>query len=618
MPKPGFYAVKVGRKPGVYTTWAECEAQVKGFPNASYKKFLTPELAKEFITLNPSGTRKQTVDSAQDRNIHSLLIRTNRGSYAACTSVITSTSDIIAENPKITYSVNHSKASYYAVHKGRTPGVYRTWTECEAQIKDLKNVSYRKFDNEADAVEYMNTGGIVKASKREIRNLNYENRVVKKRKFNDSEEDKYVLADPDEEVVVFTDGASTENGKKRSRAGIGVYWGPNHPLNTSMRISGRQTNNRAEIWAAIHALRQAKQIGAKKVKLYTDSQFLIHAITDWIKKWMANGWTLTTGEKVVNKDDFIALNSACKDLKVDWVYVKAHARNHGNEEADKLAVAGARKMLDPTTSCNFQALVPDDMADDWDDWDTDDPFLVVNALNSTQEILPLVLPDDTAEKRPFYAVHRGEKTGVYSTWVECEKQIKDFRNPSFRKFDTKEEAEEFVKTGKIPKKELKIPEIADDEYVTVFTDGAASSNGKEGCTAGIGVYWGPGNALNTSMRLPGRQTNNRAEIYAAVHALNQAKRLGIKNVRLYTDSQFVIKGITSWIVTWKAKDWKNASGKTVINKDDFIALDKAREGLNVDWRYVKGHDNNPGNDEADKLAVAGCSKPLSETMILNS
>ncbi|KFM79439.1 Ribonuclease H1, partial [Stegodyphus mimosarum] len=607
MPKPGFYAVKSGRIPGVYLTWAECEAQVKGYPNAVFKKFVTHELAEQFVGCTPGSIAKNNVNilnttskssSITFSGIHHLNLNPSVSS-----TVLASTSDS-TNNPPPTLIHPPSKRSrqcYYAVHRGKRPGVYHTWTECEAQIRDFQNASYRKFDNEEEALDYVRTGGIVKASKREIRNIHYNNRVIKRTR-SENKDCEYILANPDECVVIFTDGASAQNGKVRARAGIGVYWGPNHPLNTSKRLSGRQTNNRAEIHAAIHALRQANLIGAKKVKLYTDSQFLIHAITDWIKKWKSNGWKLVNGDPVVNKDDFIDLESACENLDIEWIFVKAHARNHGNDEADRLAVAGSKLLLEPS-NCSSLIKSSSDISEEQDG----EPFILSSASNA-DEIPALIVPNVEPLKKPYYAVHKGKCPGVYSTWTECEAQIKDFPKPWFRKFWSKEEAHEFVKTGKIST-EIKLPECKSDEYVTVFTDGASSCNGKEEARAGIGVYWGPGNKLNASMRLPGRQTNNRAEIYAAVHALRQAKLLGIKNLRLYTDSQFVIKGITTWIEKWKQNGWILANGKPVVNKEDFIALDYARQGLNVDWCYVKGHANNPGNVEADKLAVEGCDKP---------
>ena len=83
--------------------------------------------------------------------------------------------------------------------------------------------------------------------------------------------------DADEVAVVYTDGCCHNNGQNGALAGIGVYWGTDSPLNISEPLTGRPTNNRAEIHAAVRAISQAKALGKKKIVIYTDSQFLINS-----------------------------------------------------------------------------------------------------------------------------------------------------------------------------------------------------------------------------------------------------------------------------------------------------------------------------------------------------
>ena len=144
--------------------------------------------------------------------------------------------------------------------------------------------------------------------------------------------------------------------------------------------------------------------------------------------------------------------------------------------------------------------------------------------------------------------------------------------------------------------------------MTVYTDGSCFGNGQNGATAGIGVYWGPDHPDNVCDRLPGRQTNNRAEIHAAVKAIQQAKSKGVSNLVLKTDSQFCIKGITTWIHNWKKNGWKLSTGQPVVNKADFEELDASLQGINVQWVHVRGHRGEPGNKAADKLANEGAGK----------
>jgi ribonuclease HI len=98
-------------------------------------------------------------------------------------------------------------------------------------------------------------------------------------------------------------------------------------------------------------------------------------------------------------------------------------------------------------------------------------------------------------------------------------------------------------------------------------------------------------------------TNNRMELMAAIEALNALN--GGRRVILHTDSKYVMDGITSWIANWKKRGWKTASKKPVKNKDLWQALDEATERHEIDWKWVRGHTGNAGNEEADALANLG-------------
>ncbi|XP_072623915.1 ribonuclease H1 isoform X4 [Vulpes vulpes] len=176
----------------------------------------------------------------------------------------------------------------------------------------------------------------------------------------------------------------------------------------------------------------------------------------------------------------------------------------------------------------------------------------------------------------FYAVRRGRKAGVFQTWSECRAQVDRFPAARFKKFATEEEAWAFVRKPASP-------DGSEGEFVVVYTDGCCSSNGRRRARAGIGVYWGPGHPWNVGIRLPGRQTNQRAEIHAACKAIEQAKAQNIKKLVLYTDSMFTINGITNWVQGWKKNGWKTSTGKEVINKEDFVALEQLTQGMDIQW-----------------------------------
>ena len=98
-------------------------------------------------------------------------------------------------------------------------------------------------------------------------------------------------------------------------------------------------------------------------------------------------------------------------------------------------------------------------------------------------------------------------------------------------------------------------------------------------------------------------TNNRMELTAAIRALEILKRPC--DVVLHTDSQYVRQGITEWMVNWKKRGWMTAARKPVKNADLWRELDVAQSRHNVQWRWVKGHSGNPGNERADALANLG-------------
>ncbi|XP_051161523.1 uncharacterized protein LOC127281712 [Leptopilina boulardi] len=144
---------------------------------------------------------------------------------------------------------------------------------------------------------------------------------------------------------VYVDGACCDNGGVRPRAGIGVWFGPDHPLNISQRYKGRQTNNASEIEAATAAIKQAKRAGMNHLRIKTDSKVLVQAIQEWVPKWQKNDWKTNENKPVKNKSAYERLVKAMKNLDVVWEHVPGHDGIDGNENADRLAREGA--LLEP-------------------------------------------------------------------------------------------------------------------------------------------------------------------------------------------------------------------------------------------------------------------------------
>jgi ribonuclease HI len=138
--------------------------------------------------------------------------------------------------------------------------------------------------------------------------------------------------------------------------------------------------------------------------------------------------------------------------------------------------------------------------------------------------------------------------------------------------------------------------------VEIYTDGACKGNPGPG---GWGVLLRSGTSEKELHGGEAVTTNNRMELMAVIQALEALKRPCA--VTLYLDSQYVLKGITEWLPGWKAKGWKTASKQPVKNAELWRRLDDllVQGGHVVDWRWVRGHTGDPGNERADALANLG-------------
>ena len=133
--------------------------------------------------------------------------------------------------------------------------------------------------------------------------------------------------------------------------------------------------------------------------------------------------------------------------------------------------------------------------------------------------------------------------------------------------------------------------------VDLYTDGACRGNPGPG---GWGALLIVGDTRKELMGAENLTTNNRMELMGAIEGLNALKR-GCA-VHLYTDSKYVLQGITEWMPEWKARGWKTAARKPVKNQDLWERLDAAVQAHRVDWHWVKGHAGDAGNERVDALA----------------
>lgn len=143
------------------------------------------------------------------------------------------------------------------------------------------------------------------------------------------------------------------------------------------------------------------------------------------------------------------------------------------------------------------------------------------------------------------------------------------------------------------------------ELVVIYADGACKGNPGPG---GWGAWISMG---EHSKELCGGEpvtTNNRMELMAVIRALQALKRAC--NVKVYTDSVYVQKGMTEWIDGWKKRGWRTADKKPVKNDDLWQALDAIAQQHKIEWLWVKGHAGDAGNERADALANQGVAQVM--------
>ena len=141
--------------------------------------------------------------------------------------------------------------------------------------------------------------------------------------------------------------------------------------------------------------------------------------------------------------------------------------------------------------------------------------------------------------------------------------------------------------------------------VEIFTDGACRGNPGPGGWAALLVA---GKQRKEVSGAESATTNNRMELMAAIGGLGALKRRC--SVKLYTDSKYVLQGVTEWLPQWKARGWRTAARTPVKNQDLWEQLDTAAAAQDIEWHWVKGHSGHEGNEYVDQLANVAIDRLL--------
>ena len=196
---------------------------------------------------------------------------------------------------------------YYSVFKGYNKGIYKSWEECEREVKGYKGAVFKKFKLENDAILFLKNGEI-------------------KQKTNI--------------MKVYTDGSCINNGKEGSVGGIGIFFGDKDKRNISKKLNlEKVTNNIAELSALIEALNILKD-EKREVIIYTDSKYCILCCTSYGDKQRLVNWNNDIPNKDLVREVY---NKFRKKDNIKLEYVMGHSNIYENEMADKLAKEATSK-----------------------------------------------------------------------------------------------------------------------------------------------------------------------------------------------------------------------------------------------------------------------------------
>lgn len=284
MAKVSYYGVRVGRQPGVYTSWDACSEQVKGFPDAKFQKFKTEAEAQAFAF--PEAEKVSVPLQAQ-----------------------TPVKESVQETAQKETPVKKASKSFYAVREGRHPGVYTTWAECQEQIQGYSGAKYKKFSSE------------------DVANLFVAGYDIQEVPLNKQKAPSKTVSVPDGPYA-FVDGSFNAETGVYGYGGFVCVDGRRYPVqghgNDADMASMR--NVAGEISGSMAAVRKAEELGLRELTILYDYK--------GIEEWAKGSWkTNRAGTREYR--DF--MNAENRLTQVAFQKVAAHTGIEGNEMADVMA-----------------------------------------------------------------------------------------------------------------------------------------------------------------------------------------------------------------------------------------------------------------------------------------
>ena len=242
-----------------------------------------------------------------------------------------------------------SKKKFYAVVKGRTPGIYTAWfgkDGAQVQVIGFAGAVFKSFPSRREAEAFMKSGPTWSAGKKPGAGKKTTSTPNETKPSNPAGD----ITPREGQIIIYTDGGALGNPGPGGYGAVILNGEDRVELSGGYRLT---TNNRMELMACIVALKSLEK--PSSVLLHSDSKYVVDGITrGWARKWQANNWMRTKKDKAVNPDLWEQLLALCDTHDVEFKWVKGHAGNPGNERCDALVRMESAKSNLPVDE-NYEA-----------------------------------------------------------------------------------------------------------------------------------------------------------------------------------------------------------------------------------------------------------------------